>query len=329
MKKTKKANSIEGRIHLSQLQANNPCEDTYNAYQLNIKNKPVGYYMAVFDGHGGWQLSEFAKNKLHLYVEEMMKQNKPIKDSLVEAFDKLENEFLAFSRDAFSKGFAKAAYVGSCALVACVTDSNLYVANAGDSKGYLFRKEQNGSYSPIKLSHTFNANSKKEQKRMYAQFPLDDNIIVCRHPKACYVKNNLMCTRCFGDYYLKYKEFHEHSFSSIYGYRRPYPAFNGPYITHSPEIITIPLTKADKFILLGSDGLWDEISKEEAATIIKENAQHPEQISQKIIDYAISKIAQNHSMSVENLMKGNFGSIPRRSIHDDITVALMNLDEQV
>ena len=43
----------------------------------------------------------------------------------------------------------------------------------------LFRKEQNGAYLPIKLSHTFNANSKKEQKRMYAQFPLDENIIVC------------------------------------------------------------------------------------------------------------------------------------------------------
>ena len=99
------------------------------------KQTPNGYYTAVFDGHGGWQLSEFAKNKLHTYIDKYLQEGKPMSDALTLGFDQLENEFLAFSREAFSKGFARAAYVGSCALVACVKESELYVANAGDSKG--------------------------------------------------------------------------------------------------------------------------------------------------------------------------------------------------
>ena len=43
-------------------------------------------------------------------------------------------------------GYPKVAYVGSCALVAIVKDNKLYVANAGDSKGVLLRRKDDGSF---------------------------------------------------------------------------------------------------------------------------------------------------------------------------------------
>jgi serine/threonine protein phosphatase PrpC len=35
-----------------------------------------GYYSAVFDGHGGWQVSELAMKKMHLYIDEEIKKSK-------------------------------------------------------------------------------------------------------------------------------------------------------------------------------------------------------------------------------------------------------------
>jgi serine/threonine protein phosphatase PrpC len=40
----------------------------------------------------------------------------------------------------FDKGYPKVAYVGSCALIALVHNNKLYIANAGDSKAVLLRK---------------------------------------------------------------------------------------------------------------------------------------------------------------------------------------------
>jgi len=39
-------------------------------------------------------------------------------------------------------GFGKVGNVGSCALVSLVIDNRLFVANLGDSKGILFKKDQ-------------------------------------------------------------------------------------------------------------------------------------------------------------------------------------------
>jgi len=41
------------------------------------------------------------------------------------------------------------------------------------------------------------------------------------------------------------------------------PNFNGPYITHVPEIKVFDLDKNDKYLVLSSDGMWDELKKED------------------------------------------------------------------
>lgn len=79
-----------------------------------------------------------------------------------------------------------------------------------------------------------------------------------------------MPSRAIGDFRLKHKEFNFHQFSEEFGYRRPIPIFSGPYITHKPDIKVFELTKDDKWLVLASDGLWDEISRKKAAEIAKQ-----------------------------------------------------------
>ena len=73
-----------------------------------------------------------------------------------------EKEWVDIARASFHGGFAKAAYVGSCALISIVHNNKLYVANAGDSKAALLRRTSNGSFERVKVSTTFNANKKYE-----------------------------------------------------------------------------------------------------------------------------------------------------------------------
>lgn len=92
-------------------------------------------------------------------------------------------------------GFPGLSKVGSCALLALVINNKLYVANAGDCKGIMFRKllmtkgEESGKTVAIKLNNKLNACSKAEQERLKKEFP-DEDIFVCKkgNPNACYVK---------------------------------------------------------------------------------------------------------------------------------------------
>ncbi len=38
--------------------------------------------------------------------------------------------------------------------------------------------------------------------------------------------------------------------------------FTGPYITHKPDIKIFELNDNDKYLILASDGLWDELNKD-------------------------------------------------------------------
>lgn len=43
--------------------------------------------------------------------------------------------------------------------------------------------------------------------------------------------------------------------------------FKGPYITHVPEIKVFDLEKNDKYLILSSDGMWDELNKNDVTLL--------------------------------------------------------------
>jgi len=50
-------------------------------------------------------------------------------------------------------------------------------------------------------------------------------------------------------------------------------------VTHEPDIQIFDLTKDDSFIILASDGLWDEISRKRSAEIAKGNDKEMKDLS--------------------------------------------------
>lgn len=59
-------NKLKNRVSRLQYPANNPIEDRYDYTQLSSID---AFVVSVFDGHGGWQTAEYAKNHLSHEIE--------------------------------------------------------------------------------------------------------------------------------------------------------------------------------------------------------------------------------------------------------------------
>jgi pyruvate dehydrogenase phosphatase len=319
-------NKIKTRFASIQYNANFPIEDRCQGMQLESID---GYAVSVFDGHGGWQMAEFAVNNLHKELDAVLATNKKqdfasteeyVKESIKMAYDNVEQRFLKICRDAYSLGFYNCAKVGSCAITAVIYEDKLYVANSGDC-GAILCTQEDKHIKPIKLNQRFNAETKKEQQRLKSQFT-DENIVVCKKTgKSCYVKNMLQPTRSFGDFRLKYKDFnkvhHEHTVILD---------FKGPYITHEPDIKVFDLTKKDKYLIMSSDGMWDELTRQDVATIVEKNIGSKETITTSLLDTALQTAAKRHNWTVEQLKK--LEGKERRRNHDDMTIVVIDLENQ-
>ena len=90
-----------------------------------------------------------------------------------------------------------------------------------------------------------------------------------------------MPTRAFGDFRLKYKEFNEHEFSGSRGFRRELSNYHGPYITHKPDIRVHTITSEDSFLIMATDGLWDEMNEKDLEVIFNAHKGPIDKLSDK------------------------------------------------
>jgi pyruvate dehydrogenase phosphatase len=179
----------------------------------------------VCDGHGGFQAAEFCKHHLlgtvasELYHCTNQEDTEQVARALSRAFQRVDREFIARIRPAFSLGFGEVAHVGSCAIVAAVLPQAIVVANAGDCRAVFARIKSsqestitpaassvpsgNGSGSisgpvggaqsvssarlkdgrfveAVALSDDHNARLPRERQRLEAEHPGEPDIVVCR-----------------------------------------------------------------------------------------------------------------------------------------------------
>lgn len=220
------------------------------------------------------------------------------------------------------------AFIGSCVLCVVIHNNSIYVANLGDCKARLLRKG-NKSYQSIKISKTYNACKDYEQERLKKKFQ-DEDIIVGKGTKpSYYVKGRLQPTKTLGDFYLKHKEFNEPNLLIEQKYiRRTMDDFNGPYIDYLPDIQKFELSEEDDFIIIATDGLWDNLSSEEVASIAYKNRTKKESIVNSLWQEALKRAAFTAGLSVEETLAIPVGSL-KRSIHDDITIMVVDLKNQI
>lgn len=296
--KTFKQDKLDSRGQIFQYPANHPCEDTFQMHQFQ---KTKGFMAGVYDGHGGWQVATHVSKHLHLYIDEALEKEKDVKKAITSAYQRIEDELLEKARAAYELGFPKAVTVGACALTAVVQKDKLFVANAGDCNAVLLRRNANGNLETVELSKSFSANELDEQARLKKQFRGEKDIVRCKSTEACYVKGSLMPTRAIGDFHLKHKEFQNPYADPEKGYRPPFEKFTGPYINHLPDIQEHTIKDEDEYLILASDGLWDELNKATTNLYITDEQKNASDVGIKLFKDAKDVILRKHRISQEYL----------------------------
>ena len=324
LKEHLKFKHIIKRVSCAAYKANAPMEDRY-AMAVNERDA----FFTVMDGHGGWQVAEYVKEHLIVNTQEeldnMMKkcqdekvcQVDGLSSAITRGFEKTDSDLLNKVRENFNMGYKQVASVGSCALLVHLNSKRITIANAGDCRVVL-GKSLNGervTSTPLSLDH--NAREDREQKRLAAEHPGEEDIVQCQSKTACYVKGRLQPTRSMGDFYLKYSEFHTQRGG----------LFTPPYITATPEIIQHERDeKVDRFLIIGSDGVWDFLENQEAVDIVQREVDNktPEFASQAIVEAVLAKAASESNMSLKELVTLDAGN-QRRNRHDDTTAVVIYL----
>uniref|UniRef100_A0A061RT10 protein-serine/threonine phosphatase n=1 Tax=Tetraselmis sp. GSL018 TaxID=582737 RepID=A0A061RT10_9CHLO len=231
------------------------------------------HFFAVYDGHGGSAASQLCSKRLHSqllgalggsdcyeylrrspngqeqeagegvellgdapeakagnFVQAQPVTANRMAGALLKAFQGTDLEVSSAQQEKGSSDYA-----GSTAVVALVSQSMIWIANCGDSRAVLMR---GGEAVPLSSDQT--ASREDEAARIVSRggeiYYLQD---------CARVMGVLAMSRSIGDSYLH------------------------PYVIPDPEHTALPRRPDDELLILGTDGLWDKLSNEEACSVAK------------------------------------------------------------
>lgn len=242
---------------------------------------------------------------------------KGVLDCLQRALDQAENDYLSMVEQEMEDR-PDLVSVGSCVLVALLVGKDLYTLNLGDSRVVLAIHSSGDTerLKAVQLTDIHTTDNEVEMTQLVLNHPEDPAIIASGK-----VKGKLKVTRAFGVGYLKKKELND----ALMGILRVHNLTSPPYISTTPCVNVHRISKADSFVILGSDGLFDFFTNEEAVRLVHSYiSRNPSGDPAKfLLEQLVVRAAECAGFSMEELM-----SIPpgrRRKYHDDVTVIVVIL----
>jgi serine/threonine protein phosphatase PrpC len=207
--------------------------------------------MSVFDGHGeaGHLVSQQFKDKYAAAVF-----NSPEYKSGGEGINAaLAKHFLTVEADVLKDGSIDTEFSGTTAVATVITmDKTLYCANCGDSRIMLGELDDSGKIVAKEVSIDNKPDDPKEKARIIKSggrvfaVEYDDGV---DGPARVWLKHmdipGLAMSRSLGD-----------------------TVAHSAGVISEAEVYTVPLTSKTKTLIIGSDGLWEFISNQEALDLI-------------------------------------------------------------
>ena len=227
-------------------------------------------YFGIFDEQERETCSEYLKNNFLSILLDNKNFPFDIKSSITETFEKIEEELLNQNK---GKSKEEKNQSGSCVLVCIINGNKIYIANIGDNgtimsinggtkvkqltidhkpndineyeiiikhgaKVYVddnYQEDEQGKYYVSKFKYFL------KKRRNFKKYDKQKEIIYRHYP------SNLANMRSIGDLKANYKEY--------VGLKRN--------IIVVPEIFVGDYSHTDDFIIIGCDGIYDDLSNEE------------------------------------------------------------------
>ncbi|KAF5307987.1 hypothetical protein FQR65_LT06555 [Abscondita terminalis] len=207
-------------------------------------------YYAIFDGHAGQDAAAYSCAHLHQFLGESKYFISNPEQALRDAFLKTDTLF----NDKSNLENFRSGTTALCALLK-PKEKNLYIAWVGDSQAVLVSQGQ-----CIQCVQPHKPCREDEKLR------IEQEGGTVMYWGTWRVNGQLAVSRAIGD--VEYK----------------------PYVTAVPDIIEIPLTGLEDFLVLACDGLWDVMTEKDAARHVYEKIiQNPgdiEGVSQHLVQLA-------------------------------------------
>lgn len=252
--------------------------------------RPVPPIMQWYKHHNDHNYRESAAlyvNHLRVFWQELLASEEHGNgmrpdEALSYAFQRLDSDIsleaqVPLANDLMRNTAVQAAFAGCTACLAHIGPDCIHVANAGDCRAVLGVQESDGSWSALPLSQDHNAANAAEVERVLSQHPHSERQTVIMDDRLLGV---LMPLRAFGDVRFKWSRELQQSVLdnggcdlealNLYQYAPP-NYFTPPYLDAKPEVTHHRLRPQDRFLILASDGLWDEINNEEAVRLVAEH----------------------------------------------------------
>ncbi|KAJ3706850.1 hypothetical protein LUZ61_010555 [Rhynchospora tenuis] len=303
-----------GEYSFAVAQANEIIED-----HSQVETGSAGTFVGVYDGHGGADASRFVADHLFQHLIRNAREAGTISEEVVRnAFSATEDGFLAHVRRMHPFKPVIAA-VGSCCLVGLIWRGTLYIANLGDSRAVVGSlNRSNNKIIAEQITRDHNASVSEVRQELRSLHPDDNNIVMLKHG-VWRIKGIIQVSRTIGDAYLKRPEYSMDPMVARFKLSKP---LRRPILSSEPSIITRVLRPQDQFLIFASDGLWEQLTNQEAVDIVANSPRAG--IAKRLVKAALKEAARKRQMRYEDLKKVEKGI--RRFFHDDITVVVIFID---
>jgi serine/threonine protein phosphatase PrpC len=236
-----------------------PNQDNYFIFK-NFNNNSNNYYIGICDGHGklGKEISSYISLNLPQNLNKnILQSNLNINNDSISTISQIIiKTFFEINKSLKNNSNINTSLSGSTCSSIILTKNRLISINLGDSRCVLGKYNKNNNLWLYKeLTKDHKVSEEKERERVIKkggkiykekdEFGNSKGIMRIWEKEEGYI--GLALTRSFGDEILSKKG-----------------------VICEPEIKEFLLEKDDKFIVIGSDGLWDYISNQECINIVKD-----------------------------------------------------------
>jgi serine/threonine protein phosphatase PrpC len=227
---------------------------------------------AVFDGHGGPEVAKFCAKFM---PEELVKnpnfKSGNYKRALEEVFLRMDEILMSDTKGDVLRDFkedpsSEFSMAGCTANVVLVTQKEIYVANAGDSRAILFTFD--GEVHAMSIDHKPDLESERQRIQKAGGY-----VSLGR------VNDNLNLSRAIGD--LEYK-------------KNTSLAPEHQIISAFPDVMVRTIDPNINFMLIGCDGIWETMETKDICRQIEERVKGAEQpklvpVLEELLDKLVAK----------------------------------------
>ncbi|KAJ1529922.1 hypothetical protein ONE63_006651 [Megalurothrips usitatus] len=243
-------------------------EDSHT-HLLSLPDDPGTAFFAVYDGHGGAKIAQYAGKHLHKFIL----QRPEYKEGSIP--DAMKQGFLDVDTAMLEDEALKDEMAGTTAVSVLIKDNTLFCANVGDSRAIA---SIGGRVEPLSYDHK--PSNYGEKKRIVA---------AGGWVEYNRVNGNLALSRALGDFIFKKNQ-------------RVRP--EEQIVTAFPDVEVKLVTPDWEFIVLACDGIWDVMTNEEVVEFVRMrigSGMDPEDICEDLMTCCLAPDCQMGGLGCDNM----------------------------